>query len=451
MKHLLSNIFITGTLALALTACGEDHDDVRPGLWSDANVIETFPGDTVLVKGQVSNYIGMNSVSITCDDWGINQVYDLSGQKPKVFNYNYQLIVPTDADFDSELHICVSDKNGTENKKTVTLKYLPDTTAPTLTEDITGDISVDYDTNARKADWKLNLTAHDDRALKSYTIDIPDLNIHEEGKLNGRQVTISKDIEISQVGSFPMSLTIEDEGGNKLERSCHLISMLAEQENGFEDYPQMYMYNAEENASDYIYGYYRYMDRKDAYQYECKIYAAKDGAKFFFVPTESQSGAKFGTSPYVNTKLMNNNGYVVPVVIEKKGYYYVWLDLQNHKYVLTPYEPDNTIYTGTMVVTGEGFSDMADWTFSSAMKQAGTNYRKSIQLGINGNASSYSYCVTDGTASWSQVWRNSEGKWWWLDNAGYGGTVATYKPGKAKKVLITFDTAELWSTMKIVK
>lgn len=450
MKRFLYYTILLASV-LAFSACSEEGEDMRPGLWNDGDVIETFPGDTVLVKCQVSNYVGMSSVSISCDAWNINKVYDLSKQKPKVFNYNYQLIVPADAAFDQELHICVSDKNGSENKRTVVLKYLPDTEAPTVAEDMAGDVSIDFDTNTNKADWDLNLAVSDDRALKSYVIDVPDLNIHEEGELNGRTATISKHIEITQVGSFPMTLTIEDECGNKMERSCNLISMLVEDEDAIADYPQMYMYNAEENASDYVYGYYRYMDRTDAYQYSCKIYAEKDGAKFYFVPTESQTGDKFGTSPYISSKLMNKNGYVVPVVVEKKGYYYVWLDLQNHRYSLTPYEVENSIWKGDLVVTGEGFSSMGDWSFSSAMKPAGSDYRKSIELGINSNSSSYSYCVTDGTAAWSQVWRMSEGKWWWLDNAGYGGSVATFKPGNAKKVLVTFDTAELWSTMKIVE
>lgn len=450
MKRFLYYTILLASV-LAFSACSKEGEDMRPGLWNDGDVIETFPGDTVLVKGQVSNYVGMSSVSISCDAWNINKVYDLSKQKPKVFNYNYQLIVPADAAFDQELHICVSDKNRSENKRTVVLKYLPDTEAPTVAEDMTGDISVDFDTNTSKADWNLNLAVSDDRALKSYEIDVPDLNIHEVGELKGRTATISKHIEIAQVGSFPMTLTIEDESGNKMERSCNLISMLAEDEDAIADYPQMYMYNAEENASDYVYGYYRYMDRTDAYQYSCKIYAEKDGAKFYFVPTESQTGDKFGTSPYISSKLMNKNGYVVPVVVEKKGYYYVWLDLQNHRYSITPYEVENTIWKGELVVTGEGFSSMGDWSFSSAMKSAGSDYRKSIELGINSKSSSYSYCITDGTAAWSQVWRMSEGKWWWLDNAGYGGSVATFKPGNAKKVLVTFDTAELWSTMKIVE
>lgn len=155
MKRFILNIFLL-TAVLAFSACSEEGEDLRPGLWSDANVIETFPGDTVMVNGQVSNYIGMSSVSISCEAWGINQVYDLSGQKPKVFNYNYQLIVPKDAVFDQELHIMVSDKNGTENKKTVALKFLPDTTAPSLADDLASDISVDYDTQLGAANWNLS-------------------------------------------------------------------------------------------------------------------------------------------------------------------------------------------------------------------------------------------------------------------------------------------------------
>lgn len=450
MKHLISSIFLLA-LAFSFSACSEEGKDLLPGLWNDGDVIETFPGDTIWVKGQVSNYVGMSNVVISCDAWNIHKVYDLSAEKPKVFNYNYQLVVPADAAFDQELLISVSDKNGSENKRKVVLKYLPDTTAPTLADDITGDISVDFDTQTQKATWNIPLVVTDDRALKSYTIDIPDLQVHEQGELQGRSATFNPHVEIAQVGSFPMTLCVEDASGNRLERSCNLISMLAEEEDPIQDYPQMYMYRASEEASDYVYGYYRFMDRTDAYQYSCKIYAEKDGDEFFFVPTESQQGDKYGVSPYVNTKLMNKNGYVQPVRIEKKGYYYVWLDLQNHKYMLTPMEVDNTIWKGNLVVTGEGFSDMGDWTFSSVMKSAGSDYRKSIELGINTSSSSYSYCVTDGTAAWSQVWRMSDGKWWWLDNAGYGGTVATFKPGAAKKVLVTFDTAELWSTIKIMK
>ena len=43
----------------AFVGCKNDDYNHRPGLWTAQDVIETFPGDTVLIQGQVSNYVGM--------------------------------------------------------------------------------------------------------------------------------------------------------------------------------------------------------------------------------------------------------------------------------------------------------------------------------------------------------------------------------------------------------
>ena len=106
---------------------------MRPGLYAAQEVIETFPGDTVTVSGTVSNYMGLASVTLSCEAWGIEKVYDLAAQEPVVFNYNYRMVVPDDATFEEDLDIVVLDKNGLDNRKTVLLKYLPDMTAPTFT------------------------------------------------------------------------------------------------------------------------------------------------------------------------------------------------------------------------------------------------------------------------------------------------------------------------------
>ena len=47
-KRLLSLLLVLPWLLLP-TACEEEHDDVRPGLYAAQEVIETFPGDTVTV------------------------------------------------------------------------------------------------------------------------------------------------------------------------------------------------------------------------------------------------------------------------------------------------------------------------------------------------------------------------------------------------------------------
>lgn len=445
-------LFATVIFALLAVSCDKTPaTDEKPGLWTTSDVIETYGGATVTVTGQASNTIGLESIEISCDAWGISKTYDLSSQLPKVFNFDYQFTVPSDASFDNALVVTVRDPQDNESSKTIALRFLPDTSAPTLSEDLSGDVSVDFDTETGKAVWALSLTANDDRALKVYSIDIESNGTHISETLSGMEAQIRKDIVFTSSGSYPGTLTVQDESGNRTERSFNVIVMLKEDEDPIENYDQMYIYDAQKSESDYIYGFYRYMDKDGDYCYKCKIYAETDGAEFYFVPTESQDGAKFGVSPYVSTKLINKNGYAKPYVVEKKGYYYVWIDIQNHKVSFTEYPVEDTIYKGTLVVSGEGFSTMGDWAFSPEMTPAGSDYRKSIELSLNTSSKSYSYCVTDGTSSWSKVWRMADGKWWWLDDAWYGGSCATFSPGTAEKVLITFDTAELWSTMKIIK
>lgn len=448
MKHLFPTTSLLSALLLA-TACSNGDADVRPGLWAASDVIETFPGDTVLVTGQASNYVGLRSLQILCEAWGVSKTYALDGEHTKVFNYNYQLVVPSDATFDQELKLCLTDTEGTESKRTIALTFKPDTEAPQLATALPSEVSVDYDTSKRSGTYQLDLTVTDDRQLRRAFVTVPSLGVSDTIALQGRRASLQNDIEIASVGSFPMTLTLEDASGNQSVSLSRIVVMMAEEEDPIDDYPQMYLVNASEQPSDYIYGYYRYMDRSDACQYTCKIYAPTDGYQVYFTPTQSLGGDLYGVSPYVSSKLLNRNGYVLPVTIEKKGYYYVWLDLQNHQYSLTPYEVDASTYKGDMVVTGTGFASMADWTFSSVMQQAGNDYRRTIILQLqSGYSGDYTYCVTDGTSAWSKVWRCTENKWWWLDDANYGGSVATFAPGDAATVEVTFDTAELWSTMK---
>lgn len=87
----MKKILILLTIAFALASCSDDAKWI-PGLWTDGDVIETFPGDTVHVKGQVSNYIGINSVVLSCEDWGVNKVINsslLSASGPDAINNSY--------------------------------------------------------------------------------------------------------------------------------------------------------------------------------------------------------------------------------------------------------------------------------------------------------------------------------------------------------------------------
>jgi hypothetical protein len=161
-------------------------------------------------------------------------------------------------------------------------------------------------------------------------------------------------------------------------------------------------------------------------------------------------GDLFGVSPYVNSKLMNNNDYVVPVTVAESGYYGVWIDLQAHTYSMWKLEPSATTYTGSLTVSGCGFSDFADWG-TPATEMARNGYRYTSTLHQIGSYSSTRQYYAARVSDWGYVlryWGDATGCGWWEDTTSAGGGVASYASDYDGVVQITFDTAILWATIK---
>lgn len=445
MKKITNRLFLLLAI-ITLVACSDDHDDVRPGLYTADEVIETFAGDTVLVDGTVSNYVGIERITLLCPEWNIEKVYDLSNQQPKVFNYSYQLIVPEDATFDQEMTVTVRDKNGLENSKIIVLKFLPDMVAPTVSGAPAAQVSVDYNTTQQRGEWQIDLGLSDDRELKEARVQVPLLGIDETTALTGRTAEFSRTVEFTQPGTYEAWVTVSDAAGNETTTESCVIVMLAEDEDPIADYAQMYVVDASENADDYIDGYYRYMDRVGEYQYQGKFYASTDGAQMLFTPTKSLSGDLYGASPYVSTKLLNKNGYVVPVTIEKKGYYGVWIDLQAHTVSLWELEIASDACTEPLWMSGTGFG-FADWAASDEMTKTDT-YRYEVETTINGSYTGdrQYYFYTNG---WVRVFRADTAGCWWFESA--SGSCIIFQATYDGKVKVTFDTAAPWATIKKVK
>ncbi|MDR0894647.1 MAG: hypothetical protein LBN06_05025 [Prevotellaceae bacterium] len=431
------------TLCAMLTGCKEAHDDVAPGLYTAQMQLATFPGDTTLVSGQASNYVGISSITLACEAWGIHKVYDLSAQKPTVFNYNYQLIVPTTATFDQTLTVTVADKNGLSTQKTVPIAYLPDTQKPTLTTALPSQVSVDFDSETGSGTWNVSLAFADDRGLKSVSLQIPDAGVDESSQLSGRSATFARTINFTGVGTYTATLILTDDSDNATVVQTDVVVMLVEEEDPVSDYPQMFVFSADENPDDYIDGYYHYMDRQGAYQYQGKIYAATDNAQFFFAPTESVTGDLFGASPYVGSKLMNKNGYVVPIVVPTKGYYGIYIDLQAHTFSTWALDTSAALTGIDFIASGEGFT-IGDWGLSGNMTPVDT-YIYQIELEQTADpAKARSFYFS--TPDWAHVFRADAEGYWWYESA--SGSVATYKSDYAGPVILTLDTAIPWGTIK---
>ena len=444
----IKSIFFALCVVCAFVACNNDDYNYRPGLWTAQDVIETFPGDTVLVQGQVSNYVGMKSLEIKCEAWGISRTYDLKDDK--VFNYNYRMPVPTDATFDAELKITVTDIEGTENKKTIAMTYLPDTEAPIALNDMPWQVSVDYNAVTGIGTYNISLSLIDDRQLKNVHVVVKDLDIDENIEVTGLTATVNRQYQIAQAGTFPMTVTVSDESGNEQTYWQQLVVMMAEDEDPISDYRVMWVVNASENTADYLDGYYAPLTRQDAYQYQGQFYADKDGYQLYIVPTKTMDADIFGCSPYVSSKLMNKRGYVVPVTIEKAGYYGLWIDINAKTWSVWNIDT-SAAYTGSLSFAGCGYADWGKdaWgNMTDEMSRSG--YRYTCTVKQNGDQTTHNYYAAR-ISDWGWImryWSDANGCGWWADDAGYGGSVGAYESDYEGNVEVTFDTAIMWATVK---
>ena len=436
--HLTIYTALMTIAAIFVSGCSNEYDDVTPG--NETERIETFPGDTVSVAGTASNGSPISFVSLVCEAWGVNQVYDRTAYEDNVFDYEYQLIVPKDATFNQVLTVTVKCENGKSTVREIPISFLPDTSAPTVTPAFNAQVGVDFDTEQQKAVWDINFTAMDDRRLKLVHISIPALSYDETVEVSDRSASVKKTVEFTTTGSYPCVITIEDASGNKSVHNIEVMVMLSETENPIQDYPGMYVVDANENPDDYIDGYYRWMDRKGEYQYEGKFYATTDNSKIFFTPERNLDGDLYGVSPYVSSKLMNNNGYAVPVTINKAGYYGIWIDLQAHTYSIWALEIPTDAYTGALCVTGEGFT-IGNWALSAEMTKI-TDYRYTGTVSLVEGYGDYVYCLT--SPDWSCQF-HGDGKYWWIAS---GGANLTFHTDYSGEVIVTFDTAYPWGTIK---
>ncbi len=178
----------------------------------------------------------------------------------------------------------------------------------------------------------------------------------------------------------------------------------------------------------------------------CLVYAPTDDTEFFFSPTmETDGDRKFGTSPYVATKIISKQsdpGYVKGYK-PGKGYWGLWVNVQAQtisKWALDTSEGDKSqLYYS---------ADWNGWSFTAMQRgQAECQYTADITV-YKGNQ----YFCFATTTDWTHIWRvwNEGGDlagWWFSeDGTGSGATLPTINADT--EATITFDTLTKWCFIK---
>ena len=440
MKNKIFILF--AIVSIALISCQEEGADLRPGLYVDTDLIDAFAGKEIRISGQASCYAGFQSIAFRCEAWKINEVTDLSSQKPVVWNFDYSFVVPENAEFPQDLIITATDVHGTEMKKAITMRYAPATTAPYI-DGLQKQIAVEYDEESGEGACHLTATLYGEDVLKEVTVEVKDVSYKQTFPLSKREEEWEWSYTFTAKGSYPMTITLADNSGNVTVSEHKLIVMKPEVLDEISDYPYLFAFKSNANEGDYIYGFYQYVKRLDNYQYEVWVYAESDETAFFFSPTQETEGArKFGESPLVEEHIISvqtEPGYVQGYK-PGKGYWGLWIDLNEKivkKWALDTSDADKSpLYYS---------ADWNSWSFTP-MTAGETPYQQVADITIyTGNQY---FCFTTAT-DWTHIWRcwNADGGelggWWFSeDGTGAGATLPTISADV--DAVISFDTAIKW-------
>lgn len=459
----MKRILLLLIAATVMAACSTDEKNALPGIYLKNGLIETYPTDTLHLTGTISNYVGLGSLTFSCQEWEYEKTYDLSGQNPVVFNYEHTLIVPDAATFDVPvLEIIATDINGLQSVKNVPVKYLVDQVAPSISPAIPQQFAVDYNLEAGKGIWEADFTIYDRRGLKSVVIDIPGIGYSETFTFSETDrltfddkrmiCSFKKSIEFVKQDDYQVTVTAYDLVGNKLEANAQAIVMVPEVEDPVSSWPGLYLVNASENPDDYVDGYYKYMDvcydadgASIPYTYQTTFYAPIDNMPIYLVPSKSMDADIIGVSPRVSSKLLNKSGYAVPIQVPgPSGYYGLYVDMIAHTYEFWEVDPEasSTKCTENVWVSGTGFNEFSDWgALESPMVRDGYRY---TQEGLSVKAGFVAYYFY--TANWARVFRASDDSHYWFESA--DGTCAKPSTEYEGEVVLTFDSVLPYGTIK---
>lgn len=433
-------------------SCQKEGSDVKPGLYVEQEVIKTFPTDTLRLKGTASNYVGLNSVVLSCEAWKFEQVYDLSSQTPKVFNYDHQLIVPYDASFQNiTLDVTVTDINGLQTVKNISVEELPDFIPPTSTPVLPEQVAVNYDFTTKKGEWTIFANLYDRRGLKSVKLEVPGLSISKTEELSGQKTDWTTTVTFTEMGNYDVAVTVTDLAGNNMVMVAEAVVMTEVEADPVQDWNNLFLSIAGEDPADYVDGFYKYMDKAYAdgsatpYCYQTTFYAPTADTKVYITPTKSLDADIIGVNPNVSTMILNKAGFVEPIPVPSAGYYGIWVDILNGTFSFWNIDAESsaTKCSEDVWISGTGFGTFADWGATpEAMTRDGYRHTQNLEVKA-GTVSYYFY-----TAGWARVFRADVNSYWWFESA--DGSVAGPSTDYSGPVEVIFDSVLPYGVIKKV-
>lgn len=445
----------------AITIGCSDNDSVSvdstPEFVSILDEISSLPGEKFTFESVVSDPAGIKSINLKYEPWFLDKTI-IKDSLPDIYELAYDFNIPTDAVENSThvIPVTVTNAGGKTETKEFVITLDRDIVNPVIliTKPINGatiligegiEVSLDITvTDAELAEFKIESTL-----------------LNEIIPITGTTYNYTKDLDISNSGSYTFTISATDTSGN-VETGTVSVNVLNELL-----FDAMYITSLTDNAAltADLFGHPYVSDPstivgEDGNVFTAKYYSPSVNTEVRFLPQKgSFQPYTFGANPNVPGELVLGTGSDVdPIVLPEIGYYEITMDLRDQSYTVTPYTPSDTPYDqvyilgrgvfvgDTSVCTNNTDGSAQCWHFKSGkpfVKDASNTYLWSLDVTVDDqpdDAGANGFILNANPAGWAPFWR--------VDNAGDpdatvpGGGANYVFPDSAlgKDYTFTFDT-----------
>lgn len=351
-KNFTRVVFITLVLSIFTISCKEDDkfkDQMSPQIELKNNSLEGLPGDVIKILAKVTDDSGIKNIKVESFDWEF--VYDIPFSKQnyiREYDLSQMITIPSDAKRGSNATVDIIVTDHANNKVKVSLAILV-TQEPAKLE-IKQDMGVSIVINGKNAvvennnvtfvdqpnlKWDAQFVLTSNRTkLVAFKAECPTLNLNETIDLttiptedDGKTIRYNASYSLNgSVNQHDLVFTLTDEEGMKTTYTP-TISIKSTFANVNHKHLKMFMMDNHVELSKVVYGLPMLGEQKadNSYKFTMKYYSPKENTPLVLLSDRTTTASKYGLS--------NDGQYIInsknpnPIVLPKKGYYQITIDL----------------------------------------------------------------------------------------------------------------------------
>lgn len=403
MKRILEILSVAAGMAGAMTGCKPDDavskDETAPVIELTQNDVHWVPGREVTIEAAITDETGLDHILISNAAMGLDETIRFGDGIITDFHLSYPFTIPEDlpADGVHEITITACDMAGNEASEIFRLYTDGDIDAPEFVRVPQSTVNLIATPDLA---YTLEFEMADNKALASLQIVCAELGINETETLEGTSDTFSKTVELGQeerTCNFVFTLT--DAAGLVTTAESELIIEASP------DFGNMFLTNVftEAELARDVYGVPMVMDKNGPRQYSIRFYNRTENEEYLFIPDDTT------LEPHVYGLSEDGESMVYgserKLVLEKKGYYDISLNIATGEYSVTEYAPAEQDVP-QIYATGENLgNNFGSWdvTNPDAVLQADADNKYLLSITLNFTDSENSQFKL-ATAGWEQQW-----------------------------------------------